>query len=111
MSHLIRFADLRRQHRHTYFDRRELNKLLSLYAQRVMRGEWRDYAIDHRPGMAVFSVFRHSHDLPLYSIVKHQMAGERTASYLVLSGRHRLKIGTTLDEVLAVLKVNLCLVS
>ena len=62
MSKLICIAEHRSNQRHIYFDRRELNKLLSLYSRRVARGEWRDYAIDHGPGMAVFSVFRHSHD-------------------------------------------------
>jgi Protein of unknown function (DUF2794) len=54
------------------FARAELQQLLSVYAFRVAAGDWKDYALDHVPGMAVFSIFRHSFDAPLYSVVKIQ---------------------------------------
>jgi len=40
------------------FDRRELKRILDLYGAMVMAGEWRDYAIDFRSDVAVFSIFR-----------------------------------------------------
>ena len=40
------------------FDRRELNRIFSLYGRKVAAGEWRDYAIDFLKDRAVFSVFR-----------------------------------------------------
>ncbi len=49
------------------FDRRELDRILSLYGRMVAAGEWRDYAIDFLKDRAVFSVFRRasrSPDLP-----------------------------------------------
>jgi len=61
--------DQRRQRR-IFFSRRELDQLLQLYSRQVARGEWRDYAIDQSDGSAAFSVFRHSLDAPLYTIVK-----------------------------------------
>ncbi|MEM7563519.1 MAG: DUF2794 domain-containing protein, partial [Pseudomonadota bacterium] len=36
---------------------------LQLYSTRVARGEWRDYAIDHSAGVAIFSIFRHANEL------------------------------------------------
>lgn len=111
MSKLICLAEHRRNQRHTYFDRRELNKLLSLYSRRVARGEWRDYAIDHGPGMAVFSVFRHSQDRPIFAIAKRLAPGGRTADYVVLNGPTRLTSGTSIDEVLVVLDPKLRVVS
>src|ERR1700680_1444265 len=60
-----------RSARHTlYFTRSELNQLLGLYSRNVARGIWRDYAIDHRDGQALFSVFRHTHESAAYTIVK-----------------------------------------
>ena len=53
-----------------YFMRAELNQLLGLYSRNVARGVWRDYAIDHRDGQALFSVFRHTHESAAYTIVK-----------------------------------------
>ena len=49
------------------FERRELDRILSLYGRMVAAGEWRDYAIDFLKDRAVFSVFRRvlrSADLP-----------------------------------------------
>lgn len=111
MSKLICIAEHRSNQRQIYFDRRELNKLLSLYSRRVARGEWRDYAIDHGPGMAVFSVFRHSHERPIFSIAKRLSGGGRAADYVVLTGPKRLKSGSSIDEVLAVLEPKLRVVS
>ena len=54
-----RLSDARRT---LYFTRSELNQLLGLYSRNVARGVWRDYAIDHRDGQALFSVFRHTHE-------------------------------------------------
>ena len=33
-------------------------------------GEWRDYALDHQNGIAMFSIFRHTHETPLFVIEK-----------------------------------------
>lgn len=94
----------------TFFDRHELNMLLSLYSRRVMSGEWRDYAIDQRAGMAVFSVFRNTFDNPAYSIVKRVRPG-KPGDYLVNDGRTRLKRAESLSEALAVFERGLRVVS
>jgi len=52
------------------FRRAELGRILNLYSQRVASGEWRDYAIDQMQGQAVFSIFRHALERPLYTITK-----------------------------------------
>ncbi len=53
-----------------FFSRQELRQLLEVYSRRVASGEWRDYAIDHYGQDAVFSVFRHSFDSPLFAVAK-----------------------------------------
>ena len=84
----------------TFFSRQELQQLLSLYAQQVANGEWRDYAIDQQPGLVVFSVFRHAAEQPLYAIAKHGQGSE----YIVYSGPQRLKRTASLRDALAVLR-------
>jgi len=54
---VLPLRDYRRARRTLYFTRSELNQLLGLYSRNVARGIWRDYAIDHRDGQALFSVF------------------------------------------------------
>ncbi|HMA14084.1 MAG TPA: DUF2794 domain-containing protein, partial [Kiloniellaceae bacterium] len=50
MSQLYRFSEYRKSPRRVFFDRAELNQLLSLYSRNVASGEWRDYAIDQVGG-------------------------------------------------------------
>ena len=110
MSQVVRLAERRALVRHLFFSRPELNQLLSLYSRRVASGEWRDYAIDHRPGMALFSVFRHSQDRPLYAIVK-SLDGERGPQYRILAGGRRIKESKDLGEALAAIERQLRVVS
>ncbi len=85
---------------HVSFSRQELRSLLEIYSQRVMTGEWRDYAIDHRSGRAVFSVFRHSFDRPFFVITKQNNSGQ--CDFRVHSGPEQLKRSGSLEEVLSV---------
>jgi hypothetical protein len=71
---------------------------------------WRDYAIDHRDGMALFSVFRHTHEAPAYSIIKTAAALNRPAEFLVQSGRQRLRVSPSLPEALEFFQTRLGLV-
>ncbi len=109
MSQLYRFSEYRKSPRRIFFDRAELNQLLSLYSRNVAAGEWRDYAIDQIGGSAIFSVFRHTHDAPLYSIAKQ--GNSRSVEYVVFSGREKLKRAKTLGDALKVFKKHLRVVS
>jgi len=97
MDNLLRLPDSRAKRRVVTFDRRELRQLLGLYSTRVMTGEWRDYAIDFRPGMALFSIFRHTAEQPLFAIAK--AAGAR---WTVHAGPRTLAQGDDLAEVLRI---------
>lgn len=99
MAKVLRLADYRRSDRRVYFNQQELRELLDVYSRRVVTGEWRDYAIDHQVGMAVFSIFRHSCDAPLFRVAK--LAGRGGGDeYMIVSGRERLKSGSSIAEVL-----------
>jgi hypothetical protein len=102
MANVTRIADLRRSHKTTFFDRQELNQLLSLYSRQVASGEWRDYAIDQRGGSAVFSVFRHSHAAPAFRIAKRADAPGMGGEYVVSSGYQTLKQAASMTEVLSI---------
>jgi Protein of unknown function (DUF2794) len=107
---VLALGDYRSRHRTLYFTRPELNQLLGLYSRHVARGEWRDYAIDHRDGMALFSVFRHTHEAPAYSIIKTAPAQSRPSEFIVQSGRQKLRVSRSLAEVLEFFQSRLSLV-
>ncbi|HXP97867.1 MAG TPA: DUF2794 domain-containing protein [Telmatospirillum sp.] len=92
------------------FNRTELCQLLALYSRRVADGEWRDYAIDQRGGRAVFAVFRHTLDRPLFTISKIGDR-ERPDDWEVACGPRTLTHADTLEEALHVFDKNLRLVS
>ena len=85
-----------------FFDRRELDAILNLYAFMVGRGEWRDYAISHDRESCCFAVFRRSSDEPLYRIVKTPKLARKQGVYCVAApGGRVLKRGKTLASALA----------
>jgi len=66
------------------FERRELDAILRVYGRMVARGDWRDYAIDGLKDRAVFSVFRHASEQPLYRIEKNPANAKRQGAWAVL---------------------------
>ena len=96
--------------RTTFFSRLELNRLLSLYSTRVATGEWRDYALDHRQGHAVFSIFRHTLESPRFTITKQVSQGGKKQEFTVCMGAKRLSRAASLEEALRIFEKKLALV-
>ncbi|MBV8778405.1 MAG: DUF2794 domain-containing protein [Alphaproteobacteria bacterium] len=108
---VLPLRDYRSGRRPQFFTRGELNQLLGLYSRNVARGVWRDYAIDHRDGRALFSVFRHTQEGPIYTVVKTVSSGAAAAEFVVMSGHQRLRSGATLAEALTFFRGKLSLVA
>jgi hypothetical protein len=95
-----------------HFDRRELEEILRVYGRRVAAGEWRDYALDFSADKAVFSVFRHTSEVPLFRIEKCPEQARRQGAYSVVAATGLImKRGPDLARVLAVLDRGVTLVS
>jgi hypothetical protein len=87
------------------FDRRELGVIMTLYGRMVAAGEWRDYGMSFLKDAAIFSVFRHTAEHPLYRIEKHPRLRGRQGMYSVIAMDGRiLKRGHDLKTVLRVLE-------
>lgn len=82
------------------FSRQELSLILDVYSRRVMRGDWKDYAIEFGDGMAVFSIFNGQYGRPLFSIAK--MEGASRSGYAVFAGPQKIRQGGDLARVLSV---------
>jgi len=86
-----------------HFNRPELTAIMALYGRMVAAGEWRDYAIDSLRDRAVFSIFRHASEMPLYRVEKIPTLVHRQGQYQVLApGNQILKRGKDLSAVLKV---------
>ncbi|WP_068310552.1 DUF2794 domain-containing protein [Polycladidibacter hongkongensis] len=85
------------------FHRRELDLILRVYGRFVASGDWRDYAIDHGRHVAVFSIYRHSRELPLYRVEKDPRLARKQGAYRVVAADGQvLKRGQDLETVLKV---------
>jgi len=84
------------------FTRAELSQMLSVYTRHVADGDWRDYAIDNRDGVAIFSIFRRTFESPLFAIVKHP--AEDSAEYELFAGPEHLDRNHSLPDLLATLE-------
>lgn len=90
------------------FHRTELSLILGVYGRAVAAGVWRDYGISMLRESAVFSIFRHSAERPLYRIEKHPRLAVRQGQYTVIAMDGRiLRRGNDLRQVLRVLETAL----
>jgi hypothetical protein len=117
MTAVVSIHEYRRKAPYLNFTRAELHRLLSLYSSRVMRGEWRDYAISHGATMASFFIFRHSRENPLFVISKLETRGkDRVAAakqgrYVLFGGHKKLKQAHDLEDLLKAFNQPLTLVT
>ncbi len=89
----------------TSFHRTELTPILSLYGRMVAAGEWRDYGISSLRDVAIFSVFRHSAENPIYRIEKNPKLTRKQGQYSVVAQNGKtLRRGHDLKMVLRVLE-------
>ena len=63
--------------KNVFFSKIELTSILSLYSKQVSKGNWKDYALDSKIDNAIFSVFKHSQEKPMYQIIKNSQKGFR----------------------------------
>lgn len=101
MANLISLGDVAPKYSFVHFNRTELTLLLNLYGRRVAEGAWRDYAIDQGADRAVFSIYRHTLDRPVFTVTKH--AGGRRPEYVAATPERELARSGSLAEALAAL--------
>ena len=93
----------------TFFNKTELNQILSIYGKKVSEGKWKDYAIDHLESSAIFSFFRNTFESASLKIIKHKRISKSKLKYhLVTSSGSDIKRSNELDLIINYLnKANL----
>ena len=93
----------------TFFNKTELNQILSIYGKKVSEGKWKDYAIDHLESSAIFSFFRNTFESASLKIIKHKRISKSKLKYhLVSSSGSDIKLSNELDLIINYLnKANL----
>jgi len=75
ISNVLKLSRNKNRKNIIFFSKLELTSILSLYSKQVSRGFWKDYAMDSQNETAIFSIFRHTHDKPIYQIIKKRLKG------------------------------------
>lgn len=69
----------------TSFDRAELSRIMDLYGRMVAAGHWRDYAIDLKRDVAIFSAFRRAAERPEFRIEKRPALRSRQGMWALVN--------------------------
>ena len=97
-----------------FFSKLEFTLILNLYSKQVSLGSWRDYAIDSKSDIVVFSIYRHTHDKPMYQIFKISKKGHRhnpdffikNSSKIIFKGKVIEKILSKFEKKINIKKQN-----
>lgn len=66
-----------------FFNRSELDQILSVYGAMVAAGVWRDYAMDAGRECALFSIYRRTSESPMFQIEKRPALARRQGAFSV----------------------------
>ena len=69
----------------TFFNRNELNQILSIYGKKGSEGKWKDYTIDHLEHSAIFSFFRNTFENAALKIIKNKKMNKSKLKYHLVS--------------------------
>ena len=89
----------RSRNKFTSFYKTELNLILSVYAQKVSQGHWKDYAIDHGKYTAVFSIYRSTFENAFLRIIKNRNKGNRITFTLIDFNNKKIKVSENLSDI------------
>ena len=93
-----------------FFSKFELTSILNLYSKQVSKGYWKDYALDYKIDDAIFSIYRHSQDGPMYQIVKNSQKGFRNKpSFYIKKGGQVIIKSNSLFTILSNFEKKLCI--
>ena len=85
-----------------FFSKLELSSILNLYSKQVSKGNWRDYALDSKIDNAIFSIYRHTQDKPMFQIIKNSQKGFRNKpSFYIKKGEEIISKNKSLFIILS----------
>ena len=96
----------RSNNKFTSFHKTELNLILSVYAQKVSQGHWKDYAIDHGKYNAVFSIYRSTFENAFLRIIKNKNKGKHVTFTLIDFNNKKIKESEYLSDITKYLKAS-----
>ena len=73
-----------------FFEKKELNIILNLYAKMVSEGSWKDYGLNISTKQVGFSVFKNSTENATYKICKNFKPINKNLKYLITDSKGKI---------------------
>jgi RecG-like helicase len=73
-----------------FFNKKELQLILNLYAGMVSGGEWKDYGLSISKREVSFNVYRRSSEFPVYKITKNLKPKSINEKYLIKDAKNKI---------------------
>ena len=90
MGYLKLVIDNKNKKKDIFFDKKELQLILNLYARMVSSGEWKDYGLNISKKEISFNVYRRTSEFPAYKITKNLKPKNRSEKYLIKDSANKI---------------------
>ena len=90
MKHLKLVINNGNKKKDIFFNKKELQLILNLYAEMVSGGEWKDYGLSISKKEISFNVYRRSSEFPVYKITKNLKPKNKNEKYLVKDSQNKV---------------------
>ena len=90
MKHLKLIINNKDKKKDIFFNKKELQSILNVYAQMVSSGEWKDYGLTISKREVSFNVYHRASEFPVYKITKNLRPKNRNEKYLIKDFTNRI---------------------
>ena len=73
-----------------FFNKKELQLILNLYAKMVSNGEWKDYGLSISKKEVSFNVYHRTSEVPAFKITKNLKPKKENEKYLVKNNKNKI---------------------
>ena len=90
MKHLKLVINNDNKKRDIFFNKKELQTILNLYAKMVSGGEWKDYGLSISKKEVSFNVYYKTSEFPVYRITKNLKPKNKNEKYLIKNNMNKI---------------------
>ena len=90
MKHLKLVVNNGNKKKDIFFNKKELQLILNLYAEMVSSGEWKDYGLSILKKEVSFNVYHRASEFPVYKITKNLKPKNKSEKYLIKNAQNKI---------------------
>ena len=90
MKHLKLVINNDNKKKDIFFNKKELQIILNLYAKMVASGEWKDYGLSIFKKEVSFNVYHRTSEFPVYKITKNLKPKNKNEKYLIKDAKNKI---------------------